>query len=72
VVYLKAPFGGPQHVLRYLAGYTHRVAISNHRLVAFEHDKVAFRYQDYAHGNKKRFVTDFTVSNASQVVDATT
>jgi hypothetical protein len=57
VVYLKPPFGGPQHVLRYLAGYTHRVAISNHRLVAFDHDQVTFRYKDYAHGNKKRLMT---------------
>jgi hypothetical protein len=57
VVYLKPPFGGPQHVLRYLAGYTHRVAISNHRLVAFQHDQVSFRYKDYAHGNKKRIMT---------------
>jgi hypothetical protein len=57
VVYLKPPFGGPQHVLRYLAGYTHRVAISNHRLVAFQHDQVTFRYKDYAHGNKKRMMT---------------
>ena len=57
VVYLNPPFGGPQHVLRYLAGYTHRVAISNHRLVAFEHDKVTFRYKDYAHGSKKRLMT---------------
>jgi hypothetical protein len=57
VVYLKPPFGGPQHVLRYLAGYTHRVAISNHRLVAFDHDQVTFRYKDYAHGNQKRLMT---------------
>jgi hypothetical protein len=57
VVYLKPPFGGPQHVLRYLAGYTHRVAISNHRLVAFEHDQVTFRWKDYAHGNNKRMMT---------------
>lgn len=57
VVYLKPPFGGPQHVLRYLAGYTHRVAISNHRLVAFDHGQVTFRYKDYAHGNKKRLMT---------------
>jgi hypothetical protein len=57
VVYLKPPFGGPQHVLRYLAGYTHRVAISNHRLVAFQHDQVTFRYKDYAHSNKKRLMT---------------
>jgi hypothetical protein len=54
MVYLKSPFGGPHHVLRYLAGYTHRVAISNHRLVTFQHDQVTFRYKDYAHGNKKR------------------
>jgi hypothetical protein len=39
------------------AGYTHRVAISNHRLVAFDHDQVTFRYKDYAHGNKKRLMT---------------
>jgi hypothetical protein len=57
VVYLKLPFGGPQHVLRYLAGYTHRVAFSNHRLVAFDNDQVTFRYKDYAHGNKKRLMT---------------
>ena len=57
VVYLKPPFGGPQHVLRYLAGYTHLVAISNHRLVAFDHNQVTFRYKDYAHGNKKRLMT---------------
>jgi len=57
VIYLKPPFAGPQHVLRYLAGYTHRVAISNHRLVSFQHDQVTFRYKDYAHGNKKRMMT---------------
>jgi hypothetical protein len=57
VVYLKPPFGGPQRVLPYLAGHTHRVAISNHRLVAFQHDRVTFRYKDYAHGNKKRMMT---------------
>ena len=38
VVYAKPPFGGAEHVLNYLARYTHRVAISNHRLVAFEND----------------------------------
>ena len=42
---------------RYLAGYTHRVAISNHRLVVFQHDQVTFRYKDYAHGSKKRLMT---------------
>ena len=57
VVYAKRPFGGPEHVLHYLARYTHRVAISNHRLLAFEDDKVTFRWKDYAHGNKKRKMT---------------
>jgi Putative transposase len=57
VVYAKPPFGGPHHVLGYLARYTHRVAITNHRLVAFEHDQVTFRWKDYAHGNKKRMMT---------------
>ena len=57
VVYAKPPFGGPHHVLGYLARYTHRVAITNHRLVAFERDQVTFRWRDYAHGNKKRKMT---------------
>ena len=57
VIYAKPPFGGPHHVLGYLARYTHRVAITNHRLVAFQHDQVTFRWNDYAHGNKKRKMT---------------
>jgi hypothetical protein len=57
VVYAKPPFGGSEHVLQYLARYTHRVAISNHRLIAFEDGKVTFRWKDYAHGNKKRKMT---------------
>ena len=57
VVYTKPPFGGPQHVIGYLARYTHRVAISNHRLVAFQDDRVTFRWKDYAHGNKKKKMT---------------
>jgi hypothetical protein len=57
VVYAKRPFGGPDHVLHYLARYTHRVAISNHRLIAFENDQVTFRWKDYAHSNKKRKMT---------------
>jgi hypothetical protein len=44
-------------VLGYLARYTHRVAITNHRLVAFAQDQVTFRWKDYAHGNKKRKMT---------------
>jgi hypothetical protein len=54
VVYSKPPFGGPEHVLRYLGNYTHRVAISNHRLLALADGKVAFRWRDSAHGNRKR------------------
>jgi hypothetical protein len=53
VVYAKPPFGGAEHVLNYLARYTHRVAISNHRLV-FENYRVSFRWRDYAHGGKKK------------------
>jgi hypothetical protein len=44
-------------VLNYLARYTHRVAISNHRLLSFDGQHVAFRWKDYAHGNKKRKMT---------------
>src|SRR5262249_50296668 len=44
----KPPFGGPQQVLKYLARYTHRVAISNQRLVALEHGRVTFRWKNYA------------------------
>lgn len=57
VVYAKPPFGGPQHVIGYLGRYTHRVAISNHRLVAFDQGRVTFRWKDYAHGNKKTKMT---------------
>ena len=57
VVYAKPPFGGPQHVLQYLARYTHRVAISNHRIVNFAEGKVSFRWKDYAHGSQQRVMT---------------
>jgi len=57
VVYCKPPFGGPEHVLRYLGAYTHRVAISNHRLVALSEGKITFRWRDSAHQNKKRLIT---------------
>ena len=57
VVYSKPPFGGPEHVLRYLGAYTHRVAISNSRLVALSDGNVTFRWRDSAHGNKKRLMT---------------
>ena len=56
VVYAKRPFGGPEHVLRYLGRYTHRVAISNHRLVSFIDGEVTFRWRDSAHNNEQRSV----------------
>jgi len=57
VVYAKPAFGGPVQVLRYLSRYTHRVAISNHRLLAFDGERVTFRWKDYAHGGKQRKMT---------------
>jgi hypothetical protein len=57
VVYAKPPFGGPVHVLNYLARYTHRVAISNHRMVSFSDGKVTFRWKDYAHGSQQKLMT---------------
>jgi hypothetical protein len=57
VVYAKPAFGGPDQVIRYLGRYTHRVAISNHRLVSFDADQVTFRWRDYARGNKQRLMT---------------
>jgi predicted Zn-ribbon and HTH transcriptional regulator len=57
VVYAKRPFGGPEHVLHYLARYTHRVAISNHRIVDVTDTHVTFRWKDYAHHNKRRLMT---------------
>jgi Putative transposase len=58
VVYAKRPFGGPQHVLHYRAArYTHRVAISNHRLLSIADGKITFRRKDYAHGGKQSKMT---------------
>ena len=51
------PFGGPAAVLRYLARYTHRVAISNARLVSLEGGRVCFRYKDYARRSRERTMT---------------
>jgi putative transposase len=56
VVYSKQAMGGPAQVLRYLGRYTHRVAISNHRLLAFDGERVMFRWKDYAHGGKQRIM----------------
>lgn len=51
VVFVKPPFGGPEQVLKYLARYTHRVAISNRRLLSMEDGRVSFEYKDYADSN---------------------
>jgi len=57
VVYAKRPFGGPEYVLQYLGRYTHRVAISNHRLLSFADGKVTFRWRDSAHNNEQKVLT---------------
>jgi hypothetical protein len=57
VVYAKPPFGGPEQVLDYLGRYTHRVAISNDRLVRLEDGRVTFRWKDYQAGNKQKLMT---------------
>jgi hypothetical protein len=57
VVYSKPPFGGPEYVLQYLGRYTHRVAISNHRLVSFADGQVTFRWRDSAHNNQQKLMT---------------
>ncbi len=57
VVYSKRPFGGPEHALRYLGAYTHRVGISNSRLVSLTDGQVHFGWRDSAHGNKKRVMS---------------
>jgi hypothetical protein len=57
IVYSKRPSGGPEHALRYLGAYTHRVGIANSRLVALCEGNVSFRWRDSAHGNKKRIMT---------------
>ena len=54
-VYAKPPFGGPKAVLAYLSRYTHRVAISNRRLIASDQDSVTFRYKDYRADGRARF-----------------
>jgi hypothetical protein len=57
VVYCKPPFDRTRGVLEYLGRYTHRIAISNHRLVKLEDDKVSFRWRDYADNNKTKIMT---------------
>ena len=57
VVYCKPPFGGPEHALRYLGAYTHRVAISNHRLISLADGQVTFRWRDSAHHNEQKVMS---------------
>ena len=57
VVHAKPPFGGPEQVLNYLGRYTHRVAISNNRLLDIEDGKITFRWKDYRHNDRPRVMT---------------
>jgi hypothetical protein len=57
IVYAKKPFAGPQHVIQYLAHYTHRVAIANGRILRFQDGQVTFRWRDSAHGNQQKVMT---------------
>src|SRR6202158_2199994 len=57
VVYCKPPFGGPEYVLQYLGRYTHRVAISNHRLVSLADQEITFRWRDSADHNQHKLMT---------------
>lgn len=61
VVYAKPPFGGPAHVLQYLARYTHRVAISNHRILNVADGNITFQWKDYRHGSQQRTMTTSAV-----------
>ncbi len=57
VVYAKRPFAGPQSVVEYLGRYTHKIAISNHRIKNYQEGKVTFGYKDYRHGSIKKEMT---------------
>jgi hypothetical protein len=57
VVYSKPPFGGPEHVLKYLARYTHRIALSNGRLLSLDNGQVRFRWRDSRHNNRSSVMT---------------
>lgn len=63
VVYTKDPFLGPKQVIEYLGRYTHKIAISNHRLIKLENGKISFKYKDYKHGGVNKImeleVTEF-------------
>lgn len=57
VVYSKPPFKRPETVFEYLARYTHRIAISNHRIVAIKNDHVSFKWKDYSDSNKQKIMS---------------
>lgn len=57
VAYAKAPFAGPEQVVKYLSRYTHRIAISNHRILSMENEKVSFQWRDYSDANKTKVMT---------------
>lgn len=57
VVYAKQPFGGPKQVIEYLGRYSHKIAISNHRIKNVSEGKVSFTYRDYAHGSVQKIMT---------------
>ena len=57
IVYAKSPFGGPRQVIEYLGRYTHKVAMSNHRIVSLADDKISFLYKDYADGSQQKTMT---------------
>ena len=57
VVYAKKPFAGPKQIIQYLSNYTHRIAISNHRLISYEKGKVSFQWRDYSDDNKTKVMT---------------
>ena len=61
VVYAKEPFASPSTVIEYLGRYTHKVAISNHRLTDLSESKVTFRYKDYSHGNVQKLISLYNV-----------
>lgn len=57
VIYAKRPFGGPKQVIEYLGRYTHKIAISNHRITGIANDTVTFRYKDYRDESKNKLIT---------------
>jgi hypothetical protein len=57
VIYAKRPFGGPKQVIEYLGRYTHKIAISNHRITSISNDAVSFRYKDYRDASKNKEMT---------------